>query len=535
MNEVGFLLMICRRICLFLLDCKYQMNGANHNGGRIARNTLILYVRMLFLLFVGLYTSRVVLAALGADDFGIYGVVGGVVAMFTIISGSLSAAITRFIAFEMGKGEKGRLATVFSSAVTIQFIIAALVLVVAEPTGIWFIENRMNIPADRLYAAHWVYQFSLLTFLINIISVPYNASIIAHEKMSAFAVIGIFEGLAKLAVAFLIMCSPIDRLIYYSALMCLVAVAVRLAYTGYCRKHFEECRFRFIWDKESIRQMFSFAGWNFIGVASGALRDHGGNILINIFSGPIANAARAVSVQLGGAVQSFVTNFMTAVNPQITKSYAAEDRDYTMQLVFRSSRYSFFLLLLIALPVLLNPSFLLDLWLEDVPMHSAAFVCLALLFSLSESISNPLITLMLATGNIRRYQIIVGGLQLMNLPVAYLVLKAGAPPQSILIVSIVISQICLFVRLALLRGMAGLPALRFIREVYLRVIAVFLLAFPLEWWLSSMLGEGLAAFLASCMLSLVITAVIIWTIGVSKDERAFFKAKIRSFIGRKGL
>ena len=511
------------------------MNGANHNGGRIARNTLILYVRMLLLLFVGLYTSRVVLAALGADDYGIYGVVGGLVAMFTIISGSLSAAITRFIAFEMGKGENGRLRTVFSSAVTIQFIIAAIVLIAAEPSGIWFIENKMNIPADRLSAAHWVFQFSLLAFLINIISVPYNASIIAHEKMSAFAKIGIFEGLAKLLVAFLIMKSPIDRLIYYSALMCLVAVGVRLAYTRYCRRHFEECRFKFVWDKEAIRQMFSFAGWNFIGVASGALRDYGGNILINIFSGPVANAARAVSVQLGGSVQSFVTNFMTAVNPQITKSYAADDRGYTMQLVFRSSRYSFFLLLLIALPVLLNPSYLLDLWLKDVPTYSAAFVSLALLFSLSESISNPLITLMLATGNIRRYQIVVGGLQLMNLPIAYLVLKGGAAPQSILIVSIVISQICLFVRLALLKGMAGLPVLRFIREVYLRVLVVFILAFPLEWWLTSMLGEGLLAFLASCVLSVVITAIIIWTIGVSKNERAFIKEKIRSFMGRVGL
>ena len=502
---------------------------------RLAKNTLMLYVRMFFLMVVGLYTSRVVLQALGEEDFGIYNVVGGLVSMFSLISASLSSSISRFITYELGRGQEGRLASVFSSAVLIQVILACVVIAVAEPLGLWFIDHKMNIPLERIGIAKWVFQFSLLTFVVNLISIPYNALIIAHEKMSAFAYIGIFEGLGKLAVALMIVRSSGDRLILYAILMSAVAVAVRFSYSLYCRKHFPLCRLKGRGEKGHLKQMFSFAGWNFIGVASGALRDHGGNILINIFSGPIANAARAVSVQLGGAVQSFVTNFMTAVNPQITKSYAAEDRDYTMQLVFRSSRYSFFLLLLIALPVLLNPSYLLDLWLEDVPMHSAAFVCLALLFSLSESISNPLITLMLATGNIRRYQIIVGGLQLMNLPVAYLVLKAGAPPQSILIVSIVISQICLFVRLALLRGMAGLPALRFIREVYLRVIAVLLLAFPLEWWLSSMLGEGLAAFLASCMLSLVITAVIIWTIGVSKDERAFFKAKIRSFIGRKCL
>ncbi len=510
------------------------MPGDTHNGGRIARNTLMLYVRMLFLMLIGLYTSRVVLSALGEDDFGIYGVVGGVVAMFTIISGSLSSAITRFITFEMGKGSEGRLPAVFSSAVTIQLVLAAVVLAVAEPSGIWFIGNRMNIPPDRLHAAHWVFQFSLLTFVINIFSVPYNASIVAHERMSAFAVIGIFEGLAKLAVAFLILHSPSDRLISYSALMCLVAVGVRFAYTAYCRRHFEECRFRFVWDGKLLRQMFSFAGWNFIGVASGALRDHGGNILINIFSGPVANAARGVSVQLGGAVQSFVTNFMTAVNPQITKSYAADDRKYTMDLVFRSSRYSFYLLSLIAFPVLLNTDYLLALWLKEVPGHSQEFVRLALLLSLSECISNPLVTLMLATGRIRNYQMIVGGLQLLNLPVSYLVLKAGAQPQSILVVAIVISQLCLFARLVLLKGMAGLPAGRFFREVYLRVLMLLAAALPLEWWLTSLLGDGTWAFLASCTVSVIITGVFIWTGGMSADERKFFCEKVRAMLRRTG-
>lgn len=509
------------------------MMSETSRGGKIAKNTLMLYVRMLFLMLVGLYTSRVVLAALGESDFGIYGVVGGVVALFTIISGSLSAAITRFITFEMGKGERGKLPSVFSSAVTIQFLLALLVLLVAEPTGIWFIENKMNIPEGRLEAAHWVYQFSLLTFVINIISVPYNASIIAHEKMSAFAAIGIFEGLAKLAVAFLIMRSPIDRLVYYSVLMCLVAVAVRFAYTVYCRRNFEECRFRFMWDPQLMRQMSSFAGWNFIGVASGALRDHGGNILINLFSGPAANAARAVSVQLGGAVQSFVTNFMTAVNPQITKSYAAEDKDYTMDLVFRSSRYAFFLLFMIALPVYLQTPFILGLWLEDVPELSAAFVRLALLLSLSECISNPLVTLMLATGRIRTYQIVVGGLQLLNLPISYFVLKAGAPPQSVLVVAIIISQLSLFARLILLRGMTGLHAGRFLRQVYLRVLVVMLVASLLSWWVTDLLGEGGWAFIISCAVSVIFAVLTICTIGLTRQERADLPSKIAALTRRR--
>ncbi len=499
-----------------------------NRGQRIARNTLMLYVRMLFLMFIGLYTSRVVLSTLGVTDYGIYGVVGGVVALFSVISGSLSAAITRFITFEMGKGTEARLKNVFSSAVTVQLILALLVVVIAEPLGIWFIENEINMPPDRHDAAHWVFQFSLLTFVINIISIPYNASIIAHERMSAFAVIGVLEGLAKLAVAFLIMYSPIDRLVYYAILMCVVAVGVRMAYSVYCRRHFPECRYTFMWEPDLLRQMFAFAGWNFIGAASGTLRDHGGNVLINIFCGPVANAARAVSVQLGGAVQSFVSNFMTAVNPQITKSYAAQEKEYALSLVFRSSRYSFYLLYMLALPVLFNAGYILDLWLEDVPARSENFVCLALLLSLSECLSYPLVTLMLATGNIRNYQLIVGGLQLMNLPVSYLVLKAGAPPESIIVVAIVISQICLFARLLLLKGMTGLSASGFIKAVYLRVAAVFIVSGSVIYLISYMLKSDFVSFVISCIVCIVVNTAGIWLIGIDNEERKLLIDKIKT-------
>lgn len=504
-----------------------------HNGGRIAKNTLMLYIRMFVLMLVGLYTSRVVLSALGETDYGIYGVVGGVTALFSVISGTLSAAVTRFITFEMGKGSEGNPSAVFSTAVTIQFILALIIIVLAEPLGIWFIDNRMTIPPERLTAAHWVYQFSLIAFVINIISVPYNASIIAHERMSAFAFIGIFEGLAKLAVAFLVLYSPVDRLIYYAVLMCLVAVGVSFAYTFYCRRNFDECRFRFVWDRLLMRQMFSFAGWNFIGAASGVLRDHGGNILINIFAGPVANAARGISVQLGGAVQSFVTNFMTAVNPQITKSYAADEKDYTLSLVMRSSRFSYYLLALIAFPVILNTDFLLDIWLAEVPARSANFVRLALVLSLSECISYPLVTLMLATGNIRNYQIIVGGLQLLNLPISYLLLKNGTPPESILVVAVVISQLCLFARLVLLKHMTGLPASSFMKGVYLRLIAVSALSFIPSYLLTSVMGQGWLQLVASCLLCVMISSVVIWFAGMHREERDGIISKISTVLKRR--
>ena len=271
-------------------------------------------------MLVGLYTSRVVLSALGETDYGVYSVVGGVVAMFSMISGALNSAVSRFITFELGKGDPVRLNKVYCTSVNIQLMLALIVVLLAEPIGLWFIENKMTIDPARIPAATWVLHFSLLSFVVNLMSVPQMASITAHEKMSAYAYIGILDGLLRLGVAFMIIRAPFDRLVYYAMLMAGVVLIVRITYGIYCRIHFAECRYRFVFDRPLVKEMFSFAGWNFIGVTSGVLRDHGGNILVNLFSGPVVNAARGVAVQLNGAVQSFVTNFMTAVNPQITKS-----------------------------------------------------------------------------------------------------------------------------------------------------------------------------------------------------------------------
>ena len=262
------------------------MENTSTNNKRIAKNTLLLYFRMLFMMAVSLYTSRVVLNALGVEDFGIYNVVGGVVAMFSMLSGSLSSAITRFITYELGAGNRENLVKIFSSSVTIQIGLAVLIILLAEAVGVWFLNVKMNIPDARMVAANWVFQFSILTFAINLISVPYNASIIAHERMSAFAYISILEAIGKLAIAFLIVISPMDKLIFYAILMCAVALVVRFAYGAYCKKHFEECTYHFIFDKDLLKRMFGFAGWNFIGATSAVLRDQGGNVVINLFLRP---------------------------------------------------------------------------------------------------------------------------------------------------------------------------------------------------------------------------------------------------------
>ena len=497
-------------------------------SSRIARNTLMLYIRMFILMLVGLFTSRVVLDALGENDFGIYSVVGGVVAMFTIISGALNSAVSRFITFEMGKGSGAQLNKVYSTAVTIQLILAVIVVILAEPIGLWFIENKMTIDPSRIPAAKWVLHFSLISFVINLMSVPQMASITAHEKMTAYAYIGIMDGLLRLGVAFLIMHSPFDRLVYYAALMAVVVFLVRMAYGIYCRLNFPECRYRPVFDPPLMKEMFSFAGWNFIGVTSGVLRDHGGNILVNLFSGPAVNAARGVAVQLNGAVQGFVTNFMTAVNPQITKSYASGENEYMFSLVRKASRLSFCLLYLLALPVIFNAEYVLEIWLKDVPEHAPLFVQLFLIFALSESLSNPMITAMLATGNIRRYQILVGGLQLLNLPVSYVCLKLGAVPEVTVIVAIVISQICLWARLIMLSKATGFPMAPFVSDVYVTLmLKVVPASLVLPLLVALVKPEGFAGFAASALMCVLGTLLGVWLLGLENEEKQWVLNKFR--------
>ena len=498
------------------------------NNKRIAKNTLLLYFRMLFMMAVSLYTSRVVLNALGVEDFGIYNVVGGVVAMFSMLSGSLSSAITRFITYELGTGNRENLKKIFSSAVTIQIGLAVLIILLAEAVGVWFLNVKMNIPDARMVAANWVFQFSILTFAINLISVPYNASIIAHERMSAFAYISILEAIGKLAIAFLIVISSMDKLVFYAILMCTVALIVRFAYGAYCKKHFEECTYHFIFDKGLLKRMFGFAGWNFIGATSAVLRDQGGNVVINLFCGPAANAARGVAFQVNTAISGFVTNFMTALNPQITKSYASGDRDYMMTLIYQGARLSFYMLLLLSLPVLVNTHYILSLWLKIVPDHAVLFVQLVLVFAMSESISNPLITAMLATGRIRNYQLVVGGLQMMNLPISYLLLRMGMFPEVVIVVAIVISQCCLAARLFMLRGMIGLSVREYMEKVYLNVLAVTVIAVILPFLLSTKLEESFLNFVLLCFVALICTGMTIYYVGCSKPERQFVLNKLHT-------
>lgn len=477
------------------------------------------------MMLISLYTSRVNLNALGVTDFGIYNVVGGFVAMFSIISGSLSAAISRFLTFELGKNDSDKLARVFSSSLTIQFGLCLITVLLTETIGIWFLQEKMVIPPDRMFAANFVFQFSVLSFCLSLISVPYNAAIVAHEKMSAFAYISILEAILKLGVALTIVIAPIDKLIYFSGLLLINSCIIRFVYAYYCKKHFQECTYHFYFDKDLLKKMFGFAGWNFIGASSAVLRDQGGNVIINLFAGPQVNAARGIANQVNQAISGFVSNFMVAVNPQITKSYAADDNEYMFKLIFKSARFSFYLLLLLSLPILVNTHYILLLWLKQVPEHSVLFVQLVLLFTMSESISNPLVTAMLATGTIRNYQIVVGGLQMMNLPVSYILLRMGCIPETVMIVAIIISQCCLAARLFMLRPLIHLKARHYLKEVYLNVVLVTLLAAVVPILLSGILDEGFVTFLILCFVSLVSTCLAEYYVGCTKHEREMIQTK----------
>ncbi len=490
------------------------------NSKRIAKNTLLLYIRMVLLILIGLYTSRVNLKVLGVEDFGIYNVIGGTVLMFSVISRSLSSAISRFITFEIGKNDMEKLKIVFSTSINIQIVLSVLIIILVETIGIWFLNNKMVIPDQRMNATFWVFQLSLVSFIFTLLAIPYNAEIIGHERMAAFAYFSIIEAVGRLVIAFGTAYTTYDKLIVFAILQALLALCLRAAYSIYCRINFEECKYQFVFDRSLFKEMTGFASWNFIGTTSALLRDQGGNIVINLFHGPVVNAARGIANQVYFAVYGFVSNFMTALNPQIVKSYATGDRDYMMTLIYQGSRLSYYMLLCISLPLVINVDYVLHLWLGSPPEHASLFVQLAMGFALSESISNPLITASNATGKIRNYQLVVGGIQLLNLPLAYVCLRLGAMPETVLIVAIILGQVSLFVRLYMLRSMIGIKPFEFLRKVYLNVIVVTVISFVVPYFVNSWFETSLINFISVTLLSVVYTLVVIYFIGCNTEERA---------------
>ena len=498
------------------------------NNKRLVKNTLLLYIRMLFTMTISLYTSRIVLNALGVEDYGIYNLVGGVVALFSAASTTLNVAINRFITYELGKGDQEKLRRVFSTSLNIQIIVIFILFIIAETLGVWYLNNKMVIPEERIVAANWCLQFSVISFSVSLINVPYNSSIIAHEKMSAFACISILEAIGKLLIAWGIMITPYDRLITYSCLMTGFIVIIWSVYAGYCKRQFEECSYHFFLDIGLAKQMFGFVGWAFIGVSSWALQKYGFVILINLFFGPLVNAAYAIATQVETAVTGFANNFMMALNPQITKAYAANNKEYMYTLVFQGARFSSYIMLFLAMPVILNTHYILELWLKQVPEHTVLFVQLILLLSMLSCLSGTLNTTQIATGEIKYYQLVVSPINLVNVPVAYLFYYWGYMPETILVVCFIINHVALIASLLMLHRMVGINIWQYIREVYINVVIVSFLAFIVPLLLSSNLDRTFPSFVISTIISFCSTSLVVLYIGCKSYEREFLYTKLNT-------
>lgn len=506
------------------------MTENSHNSQRIAKNTLFLYMRMLLTLCISLYTSRIVLDALGAENYGIYNVVGGFVTMFSVINGAMTAASQRFISFELGKGAAGNIKKVFCTSCAIHIVLALIILFAAETIGLWFLNTHMQFPAGRHGAANWVFQLSTLTFLVNVVSVPYNAAIIAYERMKAFAYVSIIEVVLKLVVCFLIVWTAFDKLIVYAVLLAMIAITIRIIYSIYCNRKLDGCRFDWTYDKSIGKEMFSFASWNLIGSLAGVAREQGINVLLNLFFSVTVNAARGIAYQVLGAINGFVGNFQLAMNPQIVKSYSAHDTSYMFNVVFRGSKFSCMMLFCLSLPVIMEAPWILSVWLKQVPHYTDIFLMLAIVNAILDSLSGTLIAAMHASGKVRDYQIIVGCTSLLTLPVAYGVLKCGFPPYYAVIVGIVISFACLFARLILLRKTIGLSIRAFFYEVLVPVSLSILAALVLPVAALMTLRSGIIANCFIIALSFSSALVACYLLGFTQEERKFVKEKAIAFI-----
>lgn len=484
---------------------------------------------MIVILCIGLYTSRVVLNALGVSDYGLYNVVGGFVAFFAFLNGAMSTATQRFITFELAGGDLPRQRLTFSTSLIIHFIVGSVIVLLAETVGLWFVCCKLEIPDGRLTAAIWVYQFSIITTFLTIVSIPYNAAIIAHEKMSAFAYISIMDAFLKLVIVISISYASCDRLILYAFLLCLVSVLDRIIYGVYCSRHFPEAHFERKFNKQLFKDMTGIAGWNLFGNIAGVGYTQGLNVLLNIFFGTVINAARGIAVTIQGVVTGFVSNFQMALNPQITKSYAVHDLDRMHSLIYASSKFSFFLLFMLALPIALEAQTILELWLKIVPDDTVWFSRLILCVVLIDTTANPLMIASQAVGKVKFYQCVVGGLLLMILPVAYVVLKLGGSPLSVFIVQLIMAMVAQMSRILIVGKMVEMSLRAYCRKVILPIARVSAMAFLLSASIYYFAPTNLWASLGVILAAVIITALTIFTLGLSDSERKLIVDKIKSF------
>lgn len=502
------------------------MSQLQNNNARIAKNTIFLYFRMILLMLVSLYTSREILSTLGISDYGIYNVVGGFIGMFAFLNGAMSGCTQRFITIALGKGDDQNLKKVFSTCVITHGMIALFIFLLAETVGLWFVLEKLVIPAERMTAAMVVYQCSIVTTMVIFMSFPYNADIIAHERMSAFAYISIYEAFANLGIVYILHVGNIDKLVLYAILLLGVKISVIVVYRMYCKRHFKETVFHWNFDVLLFKKMLSFTGWNLWGGMAGTLMGQGINVLLNMFFGPTVNAARGVAVQVQSAVQLFATNFQTALNPQMMKTYAVGDLEGMHVLLFRSAKFTFMLLLCLMLPLMLEIDTVLGIWLKEVPTYTNVFVCLMLCISMIDAVSNPFMTASAATGNVKVYQSVVGGILLSIVPIAYITLRLGAEPFAVFIVHFCVAIFAFVARLMIVKRLINFSVRKYFAYVLLPCFYVVTLSVVGALLLKSVLPCSVVYSIIVMLFSLLIVALSSLMLGLTNNERKFVLSKL---------
>lgn len=483
---------------------------------------------MLFLVLISLYTSRIVLQTLGVEDFGINNVVGGVISFLGFLTGTLSRASSRFITFALGKGNMEDLKKIFGNIISIHILFAIIVLILGETLGLWFVTTQLNIPIERETAAFWVYQFSLLTAMGSLISMPYNATIIAHEKMSAFAYLTLGDAILKLLAVFFLIKSSYDKLILYSLSILCIQFFDFIIYIIYCSRKFEETRIiRPNIDKSLFKKIFYYAGWTMNGNLAVFGYTQGLNILLNIFFNPIVNAARGIAVQVQNIVNNFSINFQTAINPQLTKSYAQENYIRVHQLLIASSKFSVFLMIFICLPLGLEIELVLKWWLSEYPAHTSNFLRLILITNILYCLANPIITSVHATGIIKRFQLVEGCMLLMIVPISYLLLKYfDLPPESVFIVHICIEICTQYARIRIVLPLIKMDTIIYLKKVIVPIVKVFITAPIIPILLYCFIPQNISTFFIVGITCVVCVTSSVYILGCTNIERDWVTNKL---------
>lgn len=502
----------------------------DQNSKRIIKNTGFLYLRMILLMCINIYASRVILDNLGIEDYGIYNVVGGLTSMFAFFQSSLANATQRFLSVELGKGSKEGAKKVYSHFFFIYLIFVIIVLIALETIGYWFVVNKLNIPIERLDAAVKVFHMTVISLCFTLIGTVFNSAIIAHEDMSYYSYVGVFEGIMKLIIAYAIVISGFDRLVTYAFLLMLVVVGVQVSYAVRCFVKYEESNIIWYFERSTIVQMGKFFSWNFLGTIIYMTKDQFVNILINIFFGPAINAARGISFQLNSVLSNFSSSIFTSVQPQIVKSFAVRKIDYLHKLVFFSSKYSVIFFWIMALPVILNVDFLLSIWLKKVPEFTGIFTIWILVDSLLVQLTNAPWGVALASGQLRKYTIYGNGVLLLVFPLSYLALSLGASAVSVFIITAFVRALQVVLVVNESNKLSSFGLLNYLKEVILPIVKVIILSTPIPFLVSSLIVNEVISFFVSGIISVLFTGLAIWVVGLNKMERQYVLQFVKSKI-----